>query len=154
MKSLRIYIDTSVFGGYYDTEFDIETKLLFDRIINGEFTIVISDLTLKELLQAPERVRNLLSDLKIDNVETISVTDEEINLAKSYISEKVIGQTSFEDCIHIATATTNRVDLLVSWNFKHIVNIMKIRGCNSVNIKNGYHSIDIRSPKDLIYHED
>lgn len=154
MRPLRIYIDTSVFGGYYDTEFEKETKLLFKKIIKGEFNVVISDLTQNELLNAPKKVRDLFKVLKIKNVEIISVSKEEITLATNYVTEKVVGQTSFEDCIHIATATTNHVDLLVSWNFKHIVNVIRIRGYNSVNIKNGYHSIDIRSPKDLIYNED
>jgi len=154
MRPLRIYIDTSVFGGYYDTEFEKETKLLFNKIIKGEFNVVISDLSQNELLNAPKKVRDLFKDLKIKNVEIISVSNEEITLATNYLKEKVVGQTSFEDCIHIATATTNHVDLLVSWNFKHIVNVIRIRGYNSVNIKNGYHSIDIRSPKDLIYNED
>ena len=154
MRPLRIYIDTSVLGGYYDSEFEKETKLLFNKIIKGEFNVVISDLSQNELLNAPKKVRDLFKDLKIKNVEIISVSNEEITLATNYVKEKVVGQTSFEDCIHIATATTNHVDLLVSWNFKHIVNVIRIRGYNSVNIKNGYHSIDIRSPKDLIYNED
>lgn len=154
MKPLRIYIDTSVFGGYFDNEFETETKLLFEKIVKGEFRAVISDLTQNELLSAPKKVRDLLKDLEVKNYEIISVTNEEISLATNYVNEKVVGQTSFEDCIHIATATANNVDLLVSWNFKHIVNIIRIRGYNSVNIKNGYHSIDIRSPKDLVYNED
>lgn len=154
MKPLRIYIDTSVFGGYFVNEFEKETKLLFVKIVKGEFRAVISDLTQNELLSAPKKVRDLLKDLEVKNYEIISVTNEEISLATNYVNEKVVGQTSFEDCIHIATATANNVDLLVSWNFKHIVNIIRIRGYNSVNIKNGYHSIDIRSPKDLVYNED
>ena len=154
MRPLRIYIDTSVFGGYYDSEFEKETKLLFNKIISGEFHVVISDLTQNELLNAPKKVRDLFKDLKIRNVEIISVSNEEITLATNYVTEKVVGQTSFEDCIHIATATTNNVDLLVSWNFKHIVNWDKIRFFNAINMKNGYHSIEIRSPKELLKYED
>ena len=154
MKSLRLYIDTSVFGGYYDVEFDEETRKLFRMIKRGEYRIVLSDLTLKELLKAPPRVKDLLFQLEIKDIETVKVRQDEINLAKDYINEKVVGQTSFEDCIHIATATINYVDLLVSWNFKHIVNVRRIKGYNYVNLKNGYRTIDIRSPKDLIYYED
>lgn len=154
MKPIRIYVDTSVFGGFFDTEFDKETKMLFDKILKGEFKLIISDLTQNELIKAPENVRNLIIDLNIDDVEVIKISDEEINLAKIYISENVVGKTSFDDCIHIAAATINNVDLLVSWNFKHIVNVMRIRGYNAVNIRNGYKTIDIRSPKDLIYYED
>jgi hypothetical protein len=128
--------------------------LLFDKTFTGEFNPVISDLTQNELFKAPENVRNLIVDLNIDGVEIIKITDEEINLAMNYISENVVGKTSLDDCIHIAAATINNVDLLVSCNFKHIVNIIRIRGYNAVNIKNGYKTIDIRSPKDLIYYED
>jgi predicted nucleic acid-binding protein len=154
MRPIRIYVDTSVFGGFFDTEFDKETKVLFDKILKGEFKLIISDLTQNELIKAPENVRNLIIVLNIDDVEVIKISDEEINLATNYISENVVGKTSFDDCIHIAAATINNVDLLVSWNFKHIVNVMRIRGYNAVNIKNGYKTIDIRSPKDLIYYED
>jgi hypothetical protein len=128
--------------------------LLFDKVLNGEFKLVISDLTQNELIKAPMNVRNLLIDLNIDGIEIIKITDEVINLAMNYISENVVGKTSLDDCIHIAAATINNVDLLISWNFKHIVNVMRIRGYNAVNIKNGYKTIDIRSPKDLIYYED
>ena len=153
MRPLRIYIDTSVLGGYFDKMFSKETKLLFDKIIEKEFMLVISTLTVNELTKSPENVRNLLKDLKIDNFETIIVSEEEINLAKSYVSNNVVGNSSLDDCIHIATATIHHVDIIVSWNFRHIVNIKWIRGYNSVNIKNGYQTIEIRSPKDLIYED-
>jgi predicted nucleic acid-binding protein len=152
MKKLRVYVDTSVIGGYFDDEFSADTQLLFDEILKGEYKLVISDLTEKELVNAPERVRTLLIDLGVD-FELVSVTQESIDLATEYLTEKVVGQTSVDDCIHIATATIIKVDLLVSWNFKHIVNIQRIRGYNSINIKNGYSTIEIRSPKDLINYE-
>jgi len=152
MKKLRIYIDTSVIGGYFDDEFNVDTKLLFDEILRGEYKLVISDLTVRELVNAPERVRTLLRDLKID-FEVIAVTQESIDLATLYINEKVVGQTSMDDCIHIATATIHKLDLLISWNFKHIVNVIRIRGYNSINLRNGYSTLEIRSPKDLINYE-
>ena len=71
-------------------------------------------------------------------------------MATEYITEKVVGQTSFADCLHIALATINQADLLVSWNFKYIVNIERIRGYNSINIKNEYKQLEIRSPRDLM----
>jgi predicted nucleic acid-binding protein len=152
MKKLRIYIDTSVLGGYFDDEFNVDTKLLFDEILRGDFKLVISDLTERELVNAPERVRTLLRDLKID-FEVIAVTQESIDLATDYINEKVVGPTSLDDCIHIATATIHKLDLLISWNFKHIVNVIRIRGYNSINLRNGYSTLEIRSPKDLINYE-
>jgi predicted nucleic acid-binding protein len=152
MKKLRIYIDTSILGGYFDDEFNVDTKLFFDEILRGEYKLVISDLTVRELVNAPERVRTLLRDLKID-FEVITVTQETIDLATLYINEKVVGQTSMDDCIHIATATIHKLDLLISWNFKHIVNVIRIRGYNSINLRNGYSTLEIRSPKDLINYE-
>ena len=82
------------------------------------------------------------------------MTEEAINLADKYIAEKIVGRTSLEDCRHIALATINRVDVLASWNFKHIVNLDKIKGYNSVNLRLGYQMIEIRSPNNLIKYED
>ncbi len=79
--------------------------------------------------------------------------DEEFKVANKYIAEKVVGKSSIEDCRHIALATINKVDVLASWNFKHIVNLDKIKGYNSVNLKLGYQMIEIRSPKDLRNYE-
>jgi len=152
MRIQKIYIDTSLLGGYFDKEFDIATRRLFDEVKKGEYNIVVSNITEGELLNAPERVKTLLNDLNID-YEVLKLTDDAVNLALEYIKENVVGQTSYEDCLHIAIATISRIDLLVSWNFKHIVNIKRIRGYNGINIKNGYPSIEIRSPKDLIDYE-
>ena len=154
MRPLRIYIDTSVIGGYFDIEFETETKLLFDKFIRGEYLLVLSDLTKQELLNAPAHVKTLLKDIGIKNIEEVQVTTEIIELASVYLAENVVGQTSMDDCIHIATATVCRVDILASWNFKHIVNINRIRGYNSINLRKGYSIIEIRSPKDMIDYED
>jgi len=148
MKSQKIYIDNSVLGGYFDEEFEDDTKKFFDKVKKGDYKIVISDITESELLDAPERVKILLNDLNIEYE-----ADESIALADEYIKEKVVGQTSRNDCLHIAIATVARLDLLVSWNFKHIVNIERIRGYNGINIKNGYPLLEIRSPKEVIDYE-
>ena len=150
----RIYIDTSVFGGYYDTEFSEHTIPLFDRLRNNEFKLLFSTVTQDELANAPDKVKNLVRSLKIEWTEFLETTDEAIDLASEYIREKVVGQTSYADCLHIALATTNRADFLVSWNFKHIVNVQRIRGCNSINIKTGYQQLEIRSPREFEKYED
>jgi hypothetical protein len=107
-----------------------------------------------ELIGAPQNVRELLLQFSPDKFERVQLTEEAIKLADMYISEKVVGQTSLEDCRHIALATISRVDVLASWNFKHIVNLDRIKGYNSVNYRLGYPMIEIRSPKDLIHYED
>ena len=148
----RIYIDTSVFGGYYDKEFAEHTIPLFDRIQNNEFVILFSTITQDELENAPKRVKELVNGLKAENIEYLDTTDEIVELATEYIAEKVVGQTSFADCLH-ALATINRADFLISWNFKHIVNVQRISGYNSINIKNGYKQLDIRSPREFRKYE-
>lgn len=150
MKKQRIYLDTSVFGGYFDDEFQEWTKPLFERINKGEFTILISTMLDEELEFAPENIKNLLSNLKDSFIEFLNDKDEAISLATEYINENVVGKTSYADCLHIALATIYQADLLVSWNFKHIVNVERIRGYNSINLKNGYKQLDIRSPRELM----
>ena len=151
---LRIYIDTSIVGGYYDEEFCEVTQGLFNRLENNEIVFVISDLLDLELAGAPQNVRELLYKFTPDKFERVQLTEEAIKLADAYISEKVVGKTSLEDCRHIALATINRVHVLASWNFKHIVNLDRIKGYNSVNYRLGYPMIEIRSPKDLLHYED
>ncbi len=146
----RIYIDTSVVGGYFDEEFKEATSGLFLRLEKKEIIFVVSDLLDLELIDAPQNVRELLQKYSPDSFERVSLTDEALKLADTYVLEKVIGQTSLEDCRHIALATINRVDVLASWNFKHIVNLDRIKGYNSVNLKLGFLMIEIRSPKDLV----
>ena len=150
----RLYFDTSVFGGVYDIEFDEISIQLFERVRLGQIVCVYSDLTEGELSFAPERVRKLFEELPGEYLEALSVTDEALDLARTYINENVVGKTSFDDCIHIALATIHRADILVSWNFKHIVNVHRIRGYNSVNLRLGYPTLEIRSPREVINYED
>ncbi len=150
MKKDRIYIDTSIVGGYFDVEFEFETKLLFERLEKKEVIFVISDLMEIELEQAPDKVKNLLYNFSNDSFERVNLTKEAQELGQLYVNEKVVGQTSIEDCYHIAMATINNVDVLASWNFKHIVNFTRIKGYNSVNLKSGYKLLEIRNPKDLV----
>lgn len=150
----RFYFDTSVFGGVFDKEFKEVTLQLFERVKAGHLICVYSDLTESELVDAPETVRRYFKNLPEENVERVIVNDEVLVLATKYIQEKVVGQTSLDDCVHIATATINQVDILVSWNFKHIVNVYRIRGYNSVNIRSNYQALEIRSPKEILEYED
>ncbi|HBI81710.1 MAG TPA: PIN domain protein [Bacteroidales bacterium] len=150
----RIYIDTSVVGGYFDEEFSEATQRLFKSLENNEIVFVVSELLDLELTGAPQNVRDLLLQFSPDKFERVQLTEEVIKLADTYISDKVVGKTSLEDCRHIALATINRVDVLASWNFKHIVNLDRNKGYNSVNYRLGYPMIEIRSPKELIHYED
>ena len=149
----KIYIDTSIVGGFFDKIFAAETTALFDRLRNREVVFVLSDVLKKELLNAPPRVRDLLKQYEEHCFEHVELTHEAEFLANCYIGEKVVGPTSINDCQHIALATINKVDVLASWNFKHIVNLKCIKGYNSVNMKMGYITLEIRNPKELIEYE-
>lgn len=150
----RIYLDTSVFGGYFDIEFELWTKVLFDKINKGEFKVIYSRLTDIELNPAPEQIRNLANSLPKAALEFVDISDEATALAEQYLNENVVGKTSRADCIHIALATLNNADILVSWNYKHIVNVNRIRGYNSVNYKFGYKILEIRTPREILEYED
>lgn len=149
----RLYFDTSVFGGVFDEEFEEASMLLFEKVKLGQIICVYSDLSLVELRNAPDNVKKFFQTISSDKMEYVPVTEEAFILADKYIQEKVVGKTSLDDCRHIATATIHKADYLVSWNFKHIVNVFRIRGYNSVNLKNGYIQLDIRSPKEIVYNE-
>jgi predicted nucleic acid-binding protein len=146
----RIYIDTSVVGGFFDEEFKEATMKLFDRLENYEIIFVVSDLLDLELINAPQHVREHLLNYSADKFERVELNEDTIKLANAYIDEKVVGKTSLEDCRHIAMATIHKVDVLASWNFKHIVNLDRIKGYNAVNSRLGYSVLEIRSPKDLM----
>ena len=150
----KLYFDTSVFGGHFDDEFSEHTIPLFERLRTNEFILLFSTVTQDELENAPEKVKNLVKGIKEEHTEFLEATEEAVELATAYIDEKVVGQTSFDDCQHIAIATINKADYLISWNFKHIVNVERIEGYNSINLKKGYKQLEIRSPREFEKYED
>ena|SRR3972149_3889535 len=150
MLKFKIYIDTSVIGGCFDDEFAEYSNLLIDEFIMGKKIAVISNITLKELKQAPEKVRQKLDEIPKENIEYVVLSEEAEELAQKYIENGVISSSFLLDAEHIAIATVERIDIVASWNFKHIVNIKKIRGFNSVNIKEGYQILEIRTPMEVI----
>jgi hypothetical protein len=149
----QVYIDTSVMGGYFDVEFAKDTIPFFESLYNGEWVILLSDQLNKELTNAPERVRELLKTFSPAYTEYVEMTPEAEHLANKYVEAGVVGKTSLTDCQHIAIATLYQADILVSWNFKHIVNLGRINGYNGINLQHGYHTIEIRTPKEIMNYE-
>lgn len=146
----RFYFDTSVIGGVFDSEFEEISTVLFEKVKLRQIKMLYSSITEDELIDAPKNVRAFFESVPNANKELVELTEEAIQLAETYLKEKVVGKSSRNDCLHIALATLSKADLLVSWNFKHIVNIYRIRGYNSVNLRMGYPIIEIRSPKEII----
>ncbi|CAA9305259.1 MAG: hypothetical protein AVDCRST_MAG68-777 [uncultured Gemmatimonadetes bacterium] len=152
MKPRRVYIDTSVVGGCLDPEFQDASMRLFERFRAGSLIAVVSDLTLFELGPAPARVRAVMESIPTAFREDVQVTVEADRLAELYIADGVIGRARQSDAEHIATATVHEVDVLVSWNFKHIVNEQRIHGYNLVNLQQGRPLIDIQTPAEVVAH--
>jgi len=129
-------------------------KEIVRQIIGGEYKVIYSKLVDIELEPAPEKVRDLAKSLPTTQLEWIEISDEAFELADRYLYDNVVGKTSRSDCVHMALATLNNADILVSWNFKHIVNIHRIRGYNSVNYKFGHKILEIRTPREILEYED
>lgn len=150
----RIYIDTSVIGGCEDEEFSRWSIQLFEEFRQGLKTAVISNLTRQELEGAPENVKQILLSIPDINMENVILTEISECLAQNYIDDGVVGSRHIVDAQHIALASVERVDVLVIWNFQHIVNIDRIHAFNSVNLKLGYPMLEIRSPREVIHEKE
>jgi hypothetical protein len=152
MKRL-IYADASVIGGCDDVEFASDSLALWERFIRGLDTLVLSAHTLRELQGAPEAVRNRVIQVPEANIIVLPDSDEAHELADAYLARGVVGPGSRADALHVALATVGRVDVIVSWNFRHIVNLGRIRLFQSVNLEKGYGLIEIRSPTEVLEYE-
>lgn len=151
---MKFYLDTSVFGGLFDEKFEEDTTKFFKYIEESKAEIIYSNITLRELERAPKKVKNLIQELeeaeKI-NIRRININDEAEDLARNYIEEGALTKKCEEDARHIAlTSIHGEIHALVSWNFKHMVNFIRLQQYNYINLKLGYKSIDIRSPKEII----
>jgi len=151
IKTLKVYIENSVIGGYFDEEFKEYTRKLFEKFKNGIYKPIISSHVIAELENgAPNHVKE---NLKTIDYAEYAVTDEMLKLAEKYMEQKIVSENYYGDALHIAVATVLGVDVLVSWNFKHIVNLDRIRLFNSINIREGYNFLEIRSPREVVDNE-
>lgn len=150
---VRIYVDTSVIGGCEDEEFQEHSRRLMQRFVRGDYMLVLSSLTIQELAAAPDDVRRHLAEVPEEHIEVLQLDAEARGLAGAYLSAGVIGESMLADAQHIAIATVARVDVLVSWNFAHVVNLFRIHGFNSVNLRKGYPMLEIRAPREVLPHE-
>ena len=144
---MRIYPDPSVFGGCFDSELKVPAGQLFEMFARGDARLVLSDLTRSELDQVPWKVPT-------EYIEQIGTFPEALELAQLYLLEGVVGPKTHLDAVHVAIATIARVDVLVSWNFRDIVNLQKIGGYNAVNVRVGYPPLEIRPPNAVIPYGD
>jgi hypothetical protein len=146
----RVYIDNSVIGGIFDEEFARYTKRLFHEFEMGLFCPVISSVTVEEIQGAPQNVMDFFKKVEA-TAEIITLSEDAVELSNVYLKEGKFSPQLRVDTLHIAVATVNHVELITSWNFKHIVNLDRIRIYNSVNLKMGYPVVEIRSPREIIH---
>lgn len=149
MKRTHIYADTSVIGGCCDPEFQEWSQGLLSDFKNGTFVLFLSELTDAEIQDAPEEVKNVYSEFRKCAVQILELSPEAFELADAYLDHKILTKNYRNDARHIAMATVAGADLLVSWNFKHVVHFEKIQRFNAVNIEMGYKPILIYSPREV-----
>jgi predicted nucleic acid-binding protein len=153
MRTLRIYIDTSVIGGCFDEEFAPWSNGLIHDFSEGRYLPVVSEIVAAELEPAPEAVRAKFAEIMQLEPEFLRASEEALTLTTSYAEHGALPAKFRNDMLHIALATVADVDVLVSWNFKHIVRLEKIRIFNAVNIELGYKQLQIYSPREVTTHE-
>jgi len=150
MKKLRVYVDTSVVGGCCDDEFRAASMAFMEMVGRGDVTMIMSNILVDELLLAPPQVQAVMANLSARNVEAVQDSPEAWRLRDLYIKSKVVTIAHSADALHVAIATVSRADMIVSWNFKHIVHFEKIRGFNAVNLREGYGPLSIYSPLEVV----
>ena len=149
-----LYLDTSVIGGYFDDEWKDATQELWRQMEAGRYQFLTSAITMDELTTAPERVRELFADT-FPAETVLGITAESERLASAYMERHILPPKYTDDARHVAVCTVMQLEYLVSWNFKHLVNVEREKGFNAVNLLQGYRPIRIVNPLELIYgHQD
>jgi len=149
----RLYLDTSVIGGCFDDEFAGDSRRVITAMLDGKARLLFTEVLEAELIGAPDPVRRLFEELPDACRERVAFTPEVESLAREYVTRGVVPEAWLEDCRHVAAATVARADAIVSWNFRHIVKLDKIKGYNQVNLLNGYGVLTIVSPKEVSFDE-
>jgi len=148
---LRVYVDTSVIGGCLDDEFAEDSLRLIESARLGALSLLVSDVVLRELNDAPAEVQRLLEGLPETAVDSVPLTEEVLRLRDAYVARGIVGPKWLDDATHVAAATVAGADAIVSWNFQHIVRLDKIKAYNEVNRASGYGELTIVSPKEVGY---
>jgi len=149
---IRVYADTSVFGGVFDDIFETASRAFFQQVREGRFQLVISSVVQREIGDAPARVREFFGELA-GLADFINSTEEALQLRQAYLNAGIVTAKSAADALHVALATVAKCRLIVSWNFKHIVHFQKIPLYQGVNLVNGYEGINLYSPPQVLSYE-
>lgn len=152
MKKIRVYVDTSVFGGVFDDEFKKASLLFFEQVRLNLFEVFISPIVQNEISLAPQQVQDFYAEI-LPRTKIMDISDEALGLRDSYLKANIVSKKYSNDALHVALATASGCTIIVSWNFKHIVHFEKIALYNAINISEGYQQIAIYSPLEVISYE-
>ena len=151
--SIRVYADTSVFGGVFDAGIDQASREFFSQIEEGRFELVTSNVVADELVSAPERMRLQFENF-LPSAHLVVPSSQALDLQRAYLQAGIVTAKWATDALHVALAAVNHCKIIVSWNFKHIVHFDKIPLYNGVNLINGYDTLSINTPAEVITYED
>jgi hypothetical protein len=149
---VRVYADTSVFGGVFDEEFSRASRVFFDDVRAGRLLLVTSAVVEDELIDAPEEVRALFNEM-LPWMERAELGEQALALRRAYVAEGIVTIKSAADALHVALGTVSACKVLVSWNCRHIVNFQKIPMYNAVNRLHGFAEIAIHTPLEVVGNE-
>jgi len=152
-KTISVYADTSVFGGVFDEEFRDPSKAFIEAVRAGRFVLVTSELVRQKIAAAAQAVRQLFEEMLVV-ADVAAVTAETLQLQQAYLHADIVSERFATDALHVALATVSGASMIVSWNFRHIVNFRKIPKYNAVNTLHGYGDIAIYSPLEVIQYEE
>lgn len=157
MRKLKVYLDTSVISHLMQEDVPekmADTLQLWELFREGIYDVYLSTVTLEEVAACPEPKRSQLREYMAQiSYTTLDITDEVLNVAQKMIDLGILTSKSYDDCQHIGAAVVNECDCIISWNFKHIVNIKTIHGIRAITNLEGYKNIDILSPTVLLESE-
>lgn len=151
--AMNIYVDTSVFGGVFDEEFSKPSQELFEEIKKGHFILLTSAVVQAEISSAPQQVQEFFFNITV-NAKIAELTQEALELRQAYLEANILTPKSINDATHVALASVSGCDMIVSWNFRHIVHFDKIPKYNAVNTLKGYNKLYIFSPSEVIEYDD
>ena len=154
MKPLRIYADASAIGGCIDPEFAADSLRMIEEVRRGRLVLLLSDIVLAELADAPPRVQSVVQSLPATAVEKVEITEEVLRLRDEYLAARIVGLRWADDAAHVAAATVARADAIASWEFQHIVRLDKMKAYNQVNLRQGYGILTIVTPKEVVSDEE
>jgi len=152
-RAIRTCVDSSVFGGIHDDEFAEDSARFFAQAGAGRFALLTSALVADELQEAPARVQRHFESW-LPRVELVAVSGAALALQRAYLDARILTARWADDAMHVALATVAGADLIVSWNFRHIVHFEKAPRYNAVNRLHGWREIAIHTPSEVVSYED